>query len=271
MRKIRPRCFHHKRRSKFSLRNTNAELEAALNQRGAELAAIVATAGTTQLGTSEQFVNHPAVERLCREQGTWLHLDAAYGGTINNLISDEYPNAISPWLARSITVDAHKFVGVLGCSALLLPRKGDKQLIGPEASYFPSHAVALGTTRSTFEPAVALATMKALGRDGLRRLAHTSHERAARVANELEKAGLKMMVPIQSGVVPIELPSKEAMEYMKTGLEQNGFLVSPVHIQGADYDTWGIRIVVTPKTEMTDDNLNNFTTKAIEVYRVMPK
>jgi len=248
----------------------NAELEEMLNQRGSELAAIVATAGTTQLGTSEQFVNHPAVEKFCREEGTWLHLDAAYGGTISNLISDEYPSAISPWLARSITVDAHKFVGVLGCSALLLPRKDDKQLIGPEAPYFPSRAAALGTTRSAFEPAVALATMKALGREGLKRLAHTAHERATRVANELEKAGLKMMVPIQSGVVPIELPSKEALEYMKTGLEQNGFLVSPVHIQGADYEKWGIRIVVTPKAEMTNENLSNFTSKVIELHQAMP-
>jgi|CXWL01.1.fsa_nt_gi glutamate/tyrosine decarboxylase-like PLP-dependent enzyme len=249
----------------------NAELEKALNQRGNELAAIVATAGTTQLGTSEQFINHPAVERLCREQGTWLHIDAAYGGTISNLISDEQPSDISPWLARSITVDAHKFIGVLGCSALLLPRKGDTQLIGPEAPYFPSHASALGTTRSAFEPAVALATMKALGREGLKRLAHISHKRATKVANELEKAGLKMMAPIQSGVVPIELPSEKAVKFMRTSLEQNGFLVSPVHINGADYDKWGIRIVVTPKAEMTDENLSSFTAKVAELYQGMPE
>jgi len=246
-------------------------LESFLTKYADKLAAVVMTAGTTQLGTNEGF-SDPPLGKFCRENDIWLHIDAAYGGTIMNLISDEYPSGIYPHLteARSVTVDAHKFVGVYGCSALLLPRWSGQQLIGPEVSYFESKAAALGTTRSAFEAAVALATMKALGREGLKKLAHTCHNKAVAVADRLEKGGLHMMVGIESGVVPIELGSQRAVNYMRATLKEKGFLVSPIHIKGENYEKWGIRIVVTPKAEMTDENLQKFTEAAITAYKEMP-
>ncbi len=243
----------------------SSELKKIVDKYSGKLAAVVDTAGTTQLGTDERIGNQPIIENLCQEKGVWLHIDSAYGGMIMNLASSEYPSAIRRQDARSISVDPHKFVGVYGCGILLLPDKKDQELIGPEAPYFNSRAAALGTTRSAFEAAVALATMKALGRKGLQKLALESYERATWVAEELERKGLKIM-PRQSGVVSVELDSEQEVKHMQEGLNKEGFIVSPVHIEGKNYDKWGIRIVVTPKAEMTKENLSRFIKAAVKVY-----
>lgn len=251
----------------------DSELNKVLKEYYDQLAAVVITTGTTQLGNAEGYgnffdYNSPEMS-LSKKKSIWVHIDAAYGGTIMNLRRDNDERLIPmtpPLIARSITVDPHKFVGVYGCAALLLPNKKDKELIGPEAPYFKSRAAALGTTRSAFEAAVALATMKALGRSGLEKLALQCYERAEWVADELERHGLKIMAK-QSGVVPIELDSEKEVKYMQEALKKEGFLVSPIHIKGKSYDKWGIRIVVTPKAEMTKDNLDRFIKATIKVYK----
>lgn len=79
--------------------------------------AVVATAGTTLTGAVDPIAD---VADLCDEHGVWLHVDGAYG----------VPAAAAPSTAPrfrgldradSVTVDAHKWMGVQkSCSALLL-------------------------------------------------------------------------------------------------------------------------------------------------------
>lgn len=79
--------------------------------------AIVATAGTTDLGAIDPM---PQMAALAREYNCWFHVDAAYGGAL--ILSNEHRQRLAGIeLADSITVDFHKmFFQPVSCSALLV-------------------------------------------------------------------------------------------------------------------------------------------------------
>ena len=88
---------------------------------GATPVAVVATAGTTLTGAVDPI---DAIADVCAAHGVWLHVDGAYG----------LPAAAAPSTAAlfagveradSVTVDAHKWLGVpKSCSLLLLREAG---------------------------------------------------------------------------------------------------------------------------------------------------
>ncbi|MCP3957190.1 MAG: glutamate decarboxylase [bacterium] len=82
---------------------------------------INATAGTTQLGAFDPL---PEIAEVASEHGIWMHVDAAYGGSV--LLSPRHRRLLDGCeLADSLTWDAHKIMGVpLTCSTLLMRRPG---------------------------------------------------------------------------------------------------------------------------------------------------
>lgn len=97
--------------------------EAIARDRDAGITPIMinATAGTTVLAAFDPL---PALADVAARTGTWLHVDAAYGGSV--LLSDQHRHLLaSTERADSLTWDAHKLLGVpLTCSALLTRRPG---------------------------------------------------------------------------------------------------------------------------------------------------
>ncbi len=93
-----------------------AEL-ARLRSEGLWAVAIVATAGTTDFGSIDPVAE---IAAIAREEGAWLHVDAAYGGAL--LLSERYRGRLAGVeLADSLTVDFHKaFFQPISCSAFLL-------------------------------------------------------------------------------------------------------------------------------------------------------
>ena len=80
-----------------------------------------ATAGTTVQGAFDPISD---IADVCEEHGVWLHVDAAFGGT---MIFDERFASHFKGTERvdSITWDAHKLMGVpLTCSVLLIKERG---------------------------------------------------------------------------------------------------------------------------------------------------
>jgi glutamate/tyrosine decarboxylase-like PLP-dependent enzyme len=100
---------------------------------GAVPVAIVATAGTTVLGAFDPL---PAIADVAERERVWLHVDAAYGGSV--LLSPRYRGLLEGCeRADSLTWDAHKLLTVpLTCSALLTRRPGlCVQALDEPASY----------------------------------------------------------------------------------------------------------------------------------------
>lgn len=88
---------------------------------GAVPCAVIATAGTTVLG---EFDPIPEIAAVAHAHGVWLHVDAAYGGSL--LLHPQAKELLRGCeLADSLTWDAHKMMGIpLGCSMLLTRERG---------------------------------------------------------------------------------------------------------------------------------------------------
>src|SRR5690606_4683774 len=133
----------------------------------------------------------------------------------------------------------------------------DKEHIGAEAIYFDGNATALGTTRSAYPLATAVATINSLGFDGLQELAIEAQTKASQLAEKIESVGLKLIAPIITGVVPVELSSYEEVNYYKHQLITEGYKISPINIPFTDGNLFGFRVVVTPKPSMTNTMLDS--------------
>jgi glutamate/tyrosine decarboxylase-like PLP-dependent enzyme len=103
-------------------RMSPARLRAAIAEdraRGCVPVMLVATAGTTAGGMVDPL---PACGEIARENGLWLHVDAAWGGA---LIASPRHRAVLAGLeaADSATIDAHKwFATTMGCGMFLTRR-----------------------------------------------------------------------------------------------------------------------------------------------------
>jgi L-2,4-diaminobutyrate decarboxylase len=97
-------------------RLTGEAVEAELDRYGDAVVAVVATAGTTNLGVYDDLAG---IARVCREHGVWLHVDGAYG-----LAALAAPSARPLFdgieTADSLIVAPHKWlVAPYDCCALL--------------------------------------------------------------------------------------------------------------------------------------------------------
>lgn len=158
---------------------------AALQLRGETAVAVVATAGTTDTGAIDPLAD---IADVAAEFGTWLHVDAAYGG------GALFSRRLAPLLAglertHSVALDLHKLGWQPVPAGIFLTRSAD--LFAPlersvaylnapddeQAGYPSLLSRSLRTTRrpDVFKIAV---TLRALGRAGMATLVDRCHDLA---------------------------------------------------------------------------------------------
>jgi len=156
--------------------------------------AIVATAGTTDLGAIDPL---PEIAALAKQHGTWLHVDAAYGG------GALFSTALAPELAGlehadSIGLDLHKlgwqpvaagvFLTADTTNLAALARRAE--YLNPaddeEAGYTSLLGRSLRTTRRPDALKIAV-TLRALGREGLGALVDRCAALASHAASSVTK------------------------------------------------------------------------------------
>lgn len=149
-------------------------LERALHEcraSGAIPMAVVATAGTTDLGAIDPL---GAVADLCAEHDVWMHVDAAYGGGL--LASRRRRHRLDGVeRADSVTVDFHKtFFQPVSASAVLVRDAGalrhvtyHAEYLNPRSASLPNQVdKSLQTTRR-FDALKLWMTLRTLGADAI--------------------------------------------------------------------------------------------------------
>ncbi|KAM6154014.1 cysteine sulfinic acid decarboxylase isoform 5-T6 [Erethizon dorsatum] len=113
------------------------DLERQINLAEAEGAVpflVSATSGTTVLGAFDPL---NAIAAVCQRRGLWLHVDAAWGGSV--LLSQKHRHLLDGiQRADSVAWNPHKLLGAgLQCSVLLLQDTSNllKRCHGSQASY----------------------------------------------------------------------------------------------------------------------------------------
>ena len=163
-----------------------------LRAEGRTVMAVVATAGTTDLGSIDPLAS---VARACRRHGVWLHVDAAYGG---GLLTSRRRRHLLTGIERadSVTVDFHKtFFQPVACSALVVADRRTLRHATHHAAYLnPVDDVAeeipnqvdksLQTTRR-FDALKLWTTLRTLGPDRIGELLDAVVDLAAQVREDL--------------------------------------------------------------------------------------
>ena len=146
----------------------------ALRSEGRRIAAVVATAGTTDAGAIDPLA---ACAEVARQSGAWFHVDAAYGGPL--LFSPGHAARLAGLeLADSVSLDLHKFGWQPIPAGLLVTRNREAFAVaGRRVAYlsdlddeqagFPNLlGRSLRTTRRA-DAVKMVATLQTLGRSGL--------------------------------------------------------------------------------------------------------
>jgi L-2,4-diaminobutyrate decarboxylase len=170
-----------------------ARIAAEVADRGERIAAVVATAGTTDAGAIDPIA---ACAETAREHDAWFHVDAAYGGGL--LLSDVRRRMLAGLeLADSASVDLHKLGWQTIPAGLLLTR--DSGALAPisrrvaylsdlddEAEGYPNLlGRSLRTTRRA-DAVKILAACRHHGRAGYTRMIESCFGQAAYVAARFE-------------------------------------------------------------------------------------
>ncbi|WP_409483445.1 pyridoxal phosphate-dependent decarboxylase family protein [Arsenicicoccus dermatophilus] len=159
---------------------------------GREVMAVVATAGTTDLGIVDPL---RPIGEVCARAGAWLHVDAAYGG---GLVTSTRHRCLLDGvdLADSVTVDFHKtFFVPIGASALVVARPRTLGHVTHHADYLNPAGCGLPNlvdrsmqTTRRFDALKVWLTLRAVGADAIGRMIDEVIDLAHRVADRVEAA-----------------------------------------------------------------------------------
>ncbi len=148
--------------------------------------AVVATSGTTLTGAIDPISE---IADICAEHGVWMHVDGAYGGPAAGVPSLA-PRFNGIERADSLTIDAHKWLGVQkSCSLVLLARQGPLESAFAHDERYMLHAgVAANGVDRTLEYSRPVRSLKLwlafriYGADMLRRWIEMTADHARRLA-----------------------------------------------------------------------------------------
>ncbi|MBB4952067.1 L-2,4-diaminobutyrate decarboxylase [Agrobacterium vitis] len=170
-------------------------LEAAIGHakhQGRSVVAVVATAGTTDLGAIDPLAD---IAQIADAEGVWLHVDAAYGGGL--LFSRHRHRLNGLEKACSIALDFHKMLfQPISCGALLVAKAADFSPLATKADYLnPEDSIftdapnlverSFQTTRRS-DALKVLMTLRSLGRDGLDALIQQTLDNTQAAAKAIE-------------------------------------------------------------------------------------
>ncbi|MFH1440208.1 MAG: pyridoxal-dependent decarboxylase [Candidatus Woesearchaeota archaeon] len=244
------------------------ELRRVISRYGNNIVAVVSTHGTTQLGHIENLAESDLVKQL-REDGAWLHIDGAYGGYISQLSTRMYltfeenrsipinAGDTSRFSSRikdfpeadSITIDSYKFIGKAGTSLLLVDER--KKPRYPSAPYYDQSPFTMLSTLPADAIAAWYHTMKNLGKEqGLKEMADEYVYLTKITANSIkQQTPLSLVISPQMNIIPVDCVNERISLYFRKALNEKGFRVGRLNIVGRDYQTHGLRIVISPKVE----------------------
>jgi len=204
-----------------------------------ETAAVVAVAGTTELGQVDPI---DEIGDLCQGRA-FFHVDAAFGGFVLPFLED-LGVRVPPWDFRvpgvsSLVLDAHKMgMATIPASHLLVREAKHFAKIAVESPYLTSvYQTSLLGTRNSAGVAAAYAATRFLGRDGYRKLVAKCMRNTKIIAARAEQAGLKLAIPPVMNVLAIRVRDVEGVQ---RALDAKGWKVSTSRNPPA------IRVVVMP-------------------------
>ncbi len=207
-----------------TLDDSSVDVEDVRRKLTARTAAVVGVAGNTEYGGVDDI---EALSEIAQEHGTYLHVDAAFGGFVLPFLRElgyrvrDFDFSV-PGVC-SITVDPHK-MGLAPIPAGCILFRGEEMLeaVQVESPYLsmPVQCTLLGT-RSGASAAAVFAVLKSLGREGYRRVVEECMRNTLMLRERLLSLGFRVREPWMN-ILVFEHPAFDVV----AELRQRGWAVS---------------------------------------------
>ncbi len=153
--------------------------------------AIVATAGTAELGTVDPV---EGLSKVALEHNVWLHVDAAFGGLVIPFLKGSKSQFdFSLEGVKSIVVDPHKMgMSAIPAGGILFRDIKSLDFIKTETPYLTNNfQYTFAGTRSGASAASAWAVFKLLGMDGFKKIVNSCMKITELLRDGIEEFGIQ--------------------------------------------------------------------------------
>ena len=209
--------------------NYRIDVDSVKNKLSENTVAIVAIAGTTELGLIDPIEE---LSQLAFENNIYFHVDAAFGGFSIPFLKEvgyDFPDFDFklPGVC-SITVDPHKMgLAPIPAGGIIFRKKEYLEVMAVDSPYLTvkTQSTIVGT-RIGASTVATYALMKYFGKSGYSKLACGLMDNTKFLADSLEKLGYNLVVKPELNIVAFNHPKKSPDELSKELEEMNGWKVS---------------------------------------------
>jgi tyrosine decarboxylase/aspartate 1-decarboxylase len=192
---------------------------------------VVGIAGSTALGTIDPI---PVLAQIARENNSFLHVDAAFGGFVIPFLDKTYPFDFSVNGVRSIAIDPHKMgMSTIPSGGLLFKNSADFDALSTNTFYSVERSIT--GTRSGAPVAATLAVLERLGFDGYRSLVRECMRLTTLCVERAAEFGVYPVIPPVMNILAFRVPDVQRAVLRLTAL---GWRIS---VMGG-----ALRIVIMP-------------------------
>lgn len=241
--------------------NYKINVESVKNKISPNTVAIVAIAGTTELGLIDPIEE---ISKIAHDNNIYFHVDAAFGGFSIPFLRNcgyDFPefDFKLPGVS-SITVDPHKMgLAPIPAGGIIFREKEYLNVMAVDSPYLTvkTQSTVVGT-RIGASTVATYALLKYFGRSGYSKLAKNLMENTCFLKDSLEKIGYDVIVEPELNIVAFNHPEKNP-QFMADELEKiNGWKVSVANCPNA------IRIVLM--NHVTKTHLKEFLSDLEKLY-----
>ena len=208
--------------------NYKIDVESVKNSISDKTVAIVAIAGTTELGLIDPIEE---ISKIALENNIYFHVDAAFGGfSIPFLKEIGYDLPVIDFSLEgvcSITVDPHKMgLAPIPAGGIIFRREEYLEVMAVDSPYLTvkTQSTIVGT-RLGASSAATYAIMKYFGKEGYSRIAQGLMENTVFFAQNLKELGYEIVCEPELNIVAFNHPTMQTNELAKK-LEDLGWKVS---------------------------------------------
>ena len=241
--------------------NFRIDVESVKSKVSENTVAIVAIAGTTELGLIDPIEE---LSNIAYENNIYFHVDAAFGGFsipfLKNIGYDFPEFDFKLPGVSSITVDPHKMgLAPIPAGGIIFRKKEYLKVMAVDSPYLTvkTQSTIVGT-RLGASTVATYALLRYFGKSGYSKLAEELMENTKFLKESLEKIGYEIIVEPELNIVAFNHPTKSPDELSKELEEINGWKVSVANCPKA------IRIVLM--NHVTKTHLKDFLNDLKELY-----
>ena len=214
-----------------------ASIESIQEKVNRKTIAIVATAGTTELGLVDPIEE---IAEISQDNKCFLHVDASFGGFVLPFLSNPPRWDFSIDGVMSIVADPHKMGLAPIPAGSVLFREGNLKAIEMDVPYLNEKSSTLLGTRPGASAAAVWVALSMLGDKGYGEIVKRCMNLTTRLADGIKKVdGLDLVVEPELNIVAFRSESIDPRE-LRAALESKGWLVS------VNKRPKSIRLVVMP-------------------------